>query len=89
MLVYAGTYLFIMNAAGFLICAYDKRAAIKKKRRVSEAALFAIAVLGGSPGVFAAMLIQRHKTQKPKFIIGIPFIMILQAALVTYLIRIL
>lgn len=88
MLRYAGTYLFILIAAGFSICAYDKRAAIKKRQRVSEASLLALALLGGSLGVFAAMLITRHKTQKTKFIAGVSVIMLLQAALVLYLLKV-
>lgn len=88
MLLYAGTYLFILTAAGFSICAYDKRAALKKKQRVSEASLCAVALLGGSLGVFAAMLIKRHKTQKPKFMASLSFIMILQAVLVFYLLKV-
>lgn len=87
MLLYAGTYLFILTAAGYSICAYDKRAAIKKKPRVSEASLLAVAALGGSLGVFAAMLLKRHKTQNFKFAAGISFIMLLQAALVFYLFK--
>jgi uncharacterized membrane protein YsdA (DUF1294 family) len=86
MLLYAGIYLFILTAAGFSMCAYDKRAAVKKKQRVSERSLFAIAMLGGSAGVFAAMLITRHKTRKPKFIAGIPVIMILQTVSIVYLV---
>jgi len=88
MLLYVGTYLFIMTAAGFSICAYDKRMAMKKLPRVSEASLCAVAVLGGSLGVFAAMLIKKHKTQKPKFAAGISFIMILQAVLILYLLKV-
>jgi uncharacterized membrane protein YsdA (DUF1294 family) len=77
-----------MTAAGFSICAYDKRAAIRKRQRVSEASLLAVAMLGGSLGIFAAMLLKKHKTQKPKFAVGISFIMLLQAALIFYLLKV-
>lgn len=88
MLQEIGTYLFIMAAAGFSICAHDKRAAEKKKQRVSEASLFGVAVIGGSLGIFAAMLITRHKTQKPRFVAGISVIMLLQAVLILYLLKV-
>lgn len=79
MIEYLGTYLFIMSAAGFFICAYDKRRARRKRGRVSEASLFAVCVIGGSLGVFAAMLATKHKIKKPRFVIPVALIMLLQA----------
>lgn len=38
-----------------------------------------LAVLGGSVGALLAMQIFHHKTKKPKFSIGIPCILIVQA----------
>lgn len=88
MIVYAATYLFIMSAAGFSVCAYDKRAAKSKRDRVSERSLYALAALGGSLGVFSAMLLAKHKTRKSKFMVIISIIMILQAAGVVYLLKV-
>ncbi|MBQ1414240.1 MAG: DUF1294 domain-containing protein [Clostridia bacterium] len=53
--------------------------------RVPEAQLMLIAAMGGSFAMFAAMRRIRHKTQHPKFMIGIPALMILQLALVLFL----
>jgi uncharacterized membrane protein YsdA (DUF1294 family) len=77
--VLIAAYAIVMSAAGFCICACDKRAAVKGKRRVSERALFVTAVLGGSAGVYAAMLIFRHKTRRLKFMLLMPLILLLQA----------
>jgi uncharacterized membrane protein YsdA (DUF1294 family) len=48
----------------------------------------AVALLGGSLGVFAAMLITKHKTQKPRFMAGVSVIMLLQAVSVLYLLKV-
>jgi len=47
--------------------AWDKRAAIKKRRRVSEKTLHWLALLGGWPGAWCAQQQLRHKTQKTAF----------------------
>jgi uncharacterized membrane protein YsdA (DUF1294 family) len=78
MAVYAAVYVAAMSAAGFLLCAYDKRAAIKRKRRVSERALLILSAAGGSVGVYAAMLILRHKTRHIKFMLFVPVMILLQ-----------
>jgi uncharacterized membrane protein YsdA (DUF1294 family) len=39
-----------------------------------------LSLLGGSVAMFATMLMIRHKTKHLKFMLGIPAIMILQAA---------
>lgn len=54
--------------------------------RVPEAQLMLIAALGGSVAMYATMQTIRHKTQHPKFMIGIPAIMVAQFALVAFLV---
>ena len=46
--------------------------------RVPERTLFFWALVGGGPGVYASMLLIRHKTLHRSFMLGIPAIMILQ-----------
>ncbi len=53
-----------------------------KRRRVSEANLFIIAILGGSLVEYLTMLIVRHKTKHKKFMLGLPIIILVQAALI-------
>lgn len=74
-------YLLIINAAGLLIMLADKQKAKKHLWRIPEAALLAVAALGGSLGVLAGMKLFRHKTRKPKFRIGVPAILCLQILL--------
>ena len=74
-------YLIVMNAAAFLVMLADKNRAKKKLWRVPEAALFTLALLGGSLGIWAGMYLARHKTRHGKFVLGIPLILIMQIVL--------
>ncbi len=80
-------YFLIINAAGFLVMGIDKRRSrIRRKWRISEAAMFTIAVFGGAIGCIGGMYTFHHKTMKPAFQYGMPAILILQviAALITF-----
>lgn len=48
--------------------------------RIPEAQLLLIAALGGSVSMYATMKLIHHKTRHPQFMIGIPVIMLVQAA---------
>lgn len=84
-LSYIGIYLLIMNLAGFVFMAVDKSKARRNKWRIPEATLFLFAIFGGSLGCYLGMRFFRHKTQKPRFYIGIPVIIGVQVLLVLYL----
>ncbi|MFQ7777879.1 MAG: DUF1294 domain-containing protein [Ruminococcus sp.] len=60
----------------------DKVKAIKRKWRIPESTLLLLSALGGSVSMYITMLIIRHKTKHPKFMIGIPVIFALQCILV-------
>jgi len=68
-------YLLIINALGFLLMLIDKHKAIKKAWRIPEATLLGIAAIGGSLGALLGMRLFRHKTQHPRFSIGLPVIL--------------
>ena len=53
-----------------------------QRHRTRESTLLLLSALGGSVAMLATMLIIRHKTKHAKFMVGIPLIMILQAAAV-------
>lgn len=74
-------YLFIVNAAGFLLMLVDKRRAIKKRWRIPEARLIFAAMIGGSLGCLLGMCLFRHKTRHLKFALGLPAILILHIIL--------
>ena len=71
-------YFAVINLAGFVSMAVDKSKARRNKWRSPEATLFLFAIFGGSLGCLLGMRIFRHKTQKPKFYIGIPAILGIQ-----------
>ena len=71
-------YLFLINAAGFVLMLTDKRKARKKLWRIPEATLLLVAVFGGSIGSLLGMYMFRHKTKHLKFTVGIPVILVLQ-----------
>jgi uncharacterized membrane protein YsdA (DUF1294 family) len=83
----AAYYLIIVNIAALALCMIDKRAAVQKRRRISERTLLAAALAGGAAGMFVGMLAVRHKTRKAKFIVLIPVIIVLQAVGLYLLLR--
>ncbi|MDD4571816.1 MAG: DUF1294 domain-containing protein [Clostridia bacterium] len=60
-------YYAVINIILFLVMLWDKLAATKARRRVPEANLFVMALLGGGIGGILAMLLGHHKTRKPQF----------------------
>ena len=79
MIIY--TSIAILNVITFLVYGIDKWKAKKNKWRIPEKTLMTVAVIGGSIGSLLGMYTFRHKTQHPKFTIGIPFILALQIVL--------
>ncbi len=75
-------YIALISLISIIVCIWDKK--ISKKNRVElripEAVLLLLSALGGSVAMFVTMLLMRHKTKHVKFMLGIPVIMILQAA---------
>ena len=79
-------YLAIINAIAFLLMLVDKYKAKKNLWRIPEKTLMTVAIIGGSIGAYAGMRLFRHKTQHPKFYIGIPVILAMQLMAAAYLI---
>lgn len=78
-------YLILINLTLFLTMAIDKSSAKRSARRVPEATLFLMALLGGSVGGIAGMYTFRHKTKHMSFVIGFPAILLLEAALLIFI----
>lgn len=76
-------YLAAISLISVIVTCYDKIAAKKlPKHRTREKTLFLLSALGGSVAMFVTMQMIRHKTKHRSFMIGIPMIMVAQAALV-------
>ena len=79
-------YLVAINVVTFFMYGIDKWKAKRSKWRIREATLLGMAVIGGSIGAWLGMRVWHHKTMHKKFQLGIPLIIVVQIALVIWII---
>ena len=79
LLYLAALVLMSLITAG--VYAWDKRRARKGGRRVPEARLLGLALLGGAMGAYWAMRTVRHKTKHWRFRVLVPLLAIVQLAI--------
>ncbi len=70
--------LAVVNILAIIGFRDDKQRAIEGKRRIPEADLLSLALLGGSPGALLARKLFRHKTRKESFSMKLFVIVALQ-----------
>ena len=80
-------HLVVMNVLGVAVMWSDKRRARLHRWRIPEKVLFGVSLLGGSAGTWAGMYLFRHKTKHWYFVVGMPLILVCQAALAIYLVH--
>ena len=80
--------VLVVNLVGFLIMGIDKRRAIKRMYRVSEATLFTIAALFGGVGSTCGMFFFRHKTKHWYFRYGFPVLAVISVVATGYILTI-
>ena len=80
-------YLAVMNVIGVAVMWLDKKRARLHRWRIPEKVLFGVSLLGGSAGTWAGMYLFRHKTKHWYFVVGMPLILVCQAALAIYLVH--
>ena len=80
-------YLIGINLLTFIVYGIDKRKAEKGCWRISEATLLMLAAIGGSIGALFGMRVWHHKTLHKKFQYGVPLILVMQIALVVWLLN--
>lgn len=73
-------YLFLASAVAVAATIRDKHAAKRSKWRVPERTLMTLGALSGCVAMYACMRIIHHKTRKPKFMVGLPVIFLLELA---------
>ena len=66
-------YILGISLLAILLTVTDKRRAKRRRSRVSEATLFTVGMMGGAAAMYLTMLTVRHKTKKPLFMWGLPF----------------
>lgn len=79
-LLFCGYYWIAVSLIAAVITVWDKVAAKRHCRRIPEATLMLIAAVGGAIVMWLTMKLIRHKTRKPKFMIGIPLLIVLHLA---------
>ena len=74
-------YLLFINIFTFCVYGIDKWKAKKHAWRIPEKTLLILALIGGNAGAIAGMMLFRHKTRKPKFMITVPVIFVVETIL--------
>ena len=77
-MIIVGSYWIVINLIGFIVMGVDKKRAVRGAWRISEAALFGIALIGGALGCTLGMRYFRHKTKHWYFKYGMPAIFAVQ-----------
>ncbi|WP_414714975.1 DUF1294 domain-containing protein [Sporomusa sp.] len=72
-----GLLVLLWNVLTFGLMMVDKNQARKHGQRISERTLFLCAFCFGAIGIWSGMYRFRHKTKHRSFVIGIPFLFIL------------
>lgn len=75
-------YLIIINVAAWLVYGLDKWKAKTGKWRIPERTLLLLALIGGSAGALAGMMLFRHKTRKARFAVGVPVMFVIHCVIV-------
>ena len=75
-------YLVVINLIGYAIMFIDKHKAKKGSWRIPEKTIFIVTAIGGGIGTIVGMYQFRHKTKKPLFKFGLPFLLILDIAVI-------
>ena len=87
LLTFSIGYLIAISLVSVVVCIYDKIAAKHaKKHRTPEATLLLLSALGGSVAMYLTMQLIRHKTKHTKFMVGIPLIILAQAAVIWFVV---
>ena len=79
MLLLAAVALTFLNLFTMLRFWQDKARAVAGERRIPEADLLGLAMVGGTPGAFLARRLFRHKTRKQPFSTYLQLIAVTQA----------
>ena len=83
--MYFFIYWILINLIGFFVMFSDKQRAVHDQWRISEKALFLLALSGGSLGTTLGMHLFRHKTKHWYFRFGMPLIFVLQCILFLFI----
>ena len=79
-------YTVAIAITSIIVTIYDKLAAKRNpKGRIRERNLLFLGALGGAFPMMLIMIAVNHKTSKPKFMLGLPLMIMLHTAFLFYL----
>lgn len=81
----AALWVAVMSLSLFIVMGLDKYFAKVGARRVPEAKLFRLALIGGALGGWIGMYTFRHKTRHAKFVTAFPALAVVHLAILWYL----
>ena len=79
-------YLAVINFITWIAYGLDKGRAKSGKWRIPERTLLLLALIGGSLGSLAGMILFRHKTRTPKFFVSVPVMFVVHCVIVAMLV---
>ena len=79
-------YLSVINFTTWAAYGLDKGRAKSGKWRIPERTLLLLALIGGSLGALAGMIMFRHKTRKAKFFVSVPVMFVVHCVIVAMLV---
>ncbi len=77
-------WVALSSLVTFGAMAVDKYRAAKGRWRIPESRLLTFALVGGSPGLVAGMLVFRHKVSKPMFRLAAGAIVVLHVGILVW-----
>lgn len=79
--------LIVINILSFMLYGIDKYKAVNHKWRIRESVLLAFAAAFGGIGALTGMKFFHHKTQKPKFMYGVPVMAVIQIFFIAFILK--
>ena len=76
-----GAWLALASLVAAVLAVYDKRAAKRGARRIPEKTLLLWGLAGGAAAEWLVMRCIRHKTLHKRFMLGLPAMVLLHAAI--------
>lgn len=78
-------YFLVISLITVIITCADKYKAKHKKWRISENTLMILGLFGGALAEYLTMKLIRHKTLHKKFMLGLPFLIIIHLTIIIFI----